>query len=426
MSDRSNASKSIAVICRRSLFRRVHMWAAFIASPFAIVAVLTGLFYLATPQIEHWLYGSLEHVVPEGRPHPLDELVAAAVQQAPIGAQLNSVFISPSDDTSVKVLFTLPKAKQITLYVNPYTAKVIGILAEEDRFSVWAKKLHSRLLQGESWRWMIELAASWLLVMLFTGVYLWWPFAGNSALPTSKVKPGYQWSRWHGFVGVALCALTFIMLSTGITWSKYAGSQVRALRDYVGQAPPQAPNNLSSALKFGVDMMSWQTAFNTARRLTPNVAMQLTPPTSETGVWRVVSADKSKPLRKFELVMDAYTGAPLYFAGWRQLTVFAKATAVGIPFHRGELGLWNQGLLMVFALGLSFSIVSGWCSYFARLRQAKVRLPVVLPGALQAIPMSIWLLGVVLVVLLPLLAISAMLVLLIEGYLFTMQRRSLK
>jgi hypothetical protein len=422
MSDQSSLSASVTVIRRRSLFRRVHMWAALIASPFAIIAVLTGLFYVATPQIEHWRYDSLEQVVPQGQPHPLDELVSAAVQQAPVGAQLNAVFIAPSEGASVKVLFMLPNAEQISLYVNPYTAKVIGRLAEADRFSVWAKKLHSRLLQGESWRWMIELAASWLLVMLVSGVYLWWPSAGQSALPTSKVKAGYQWSRWHGFVGVALCALTFIMLSTGITWSKYAGSQVRALRDYVGQAPPQAPKDLSSVVRFDVDMMSWQTAFNTALKLAPNVAMQLTPPRSEIGVWRVVSADKSKPFRKFELVMDAYTGAPLYFAGWQQQTAFSKATALGIPFHRGELGLWNQFLLIVFALGIAFSLVSGWWSYFTRCRQLELRMPVVLPGALQAMPLFVWLFAIGLLVLLPLLAISVIVVLLIEGYLYTMQR----
>jgi hypothetical protein len=33
-----------------------------------------------------------------------------------------------------------------------------------DRFSLWARRLHS-LLQGKTWRWMIELGASWMMVM---------------------------------------------------------------------------------------------------------------------------------------------------------------------------------------------------------------------------------------------------------------------
>lgn len=53
--------------------------------------------------------------------------------------------------------------KAMVVYVNPYTAEVLGSLAQEDRFREWSRKLHSSLLQGDGWRWMIELAASWLI-----------------------------------------------------------------------------------------------------------------------------------------------------------------------------------------------------------------------------------------------------------------------
>ena len=63
---------------RRSLFWRIHFWAALIASPFALVATLTGLLYIFTPQIEAHLYGRLERVAPQGTRLPLDAAVAAA------------------------------------------------------------------------------------------------------------------------------------------------------------------------------------------------------------------------------------------------------------------------------------------------------------------------------------------------------------
>jgi hypothetical protein len=60
---------------RRSLFWRIHFWAALIASPFVLVATLTGLLYVFTPQIEARLYGHLEHVTPAGSMLPLDAAV---------------------------------------------------------------------------------------------------------------------------------------------------------------------------------------------------------------------------------------------------------------------------------------------------------------------------------------------------------------
>ena len=51
---------------RRSLLWRIHAWAALIASPFALVAALSGMLYAFTPQLEAMLHGHLDKVVPMG------------------------------------------------------------------------------------------------------------------------------------------------------------------------------------------------------------------------------------------------------------------------------------------------------------------------------------------------------------------------
>lgn len=119
---------------RRSALWRIHFWAALIASPFALIAVLTGLLYIFTPQIEAHLYGRLEHVEPTGPMRALDASVTVARMAAPAPAA------------------TMDKR---TVFVDPYHAQVLGSLLEQDRFNQWARRLHSRLLQGESLRWMI-------------------------------------------------------------------------------------------------------------------------------------------------------------------------------------------------------------------------------------------------------------------------------
>ena len=65
---------------RRSLLWRVHFWSALIASPFVLVACLTGLLYVFTPQIERSLHGHLDTVVPQEQVRPLDDAVAAAIK----------------------------------------------------------------------------------------------------------------------------------------------------------------------------------------------------------------------------------------------------------------------------------------------------------------------------------------------------------
>ncbi len=432
---------------RKSLFWRIHFWAALIASPFALIAALTGILYIFTPQIEQALYADLDHVKPVGTAASLDAAVASARNAMPHDAMLRFVVPALEANDSVKVFFMLPDpaanapadehaahhhgpAQTMTMastpnrsvrskpntvvYVNPYGATVLGTMAEDERFGTWAKRLHSSLLQGEGWRWMIELAASWLMVMLLTGVYLWWPRNNDRALPQRGAKGRKAWAQWHGFLGLALSVMSFVILTTGLTWSKYAGDQVRLARDSIGQTPPQAPRNARSTPIDGVAPMTWQMAADAARRQAPAIALQLTAPRNASGTWRVNNYDRSQPEKRIDMVLDAYSGKALFRAGWNDQTVFSKATGIGIPFHRGEFGLWNQLLLLIFGLGIVFSLVSGWIMFFKRRKAGTSGLPKLLPGAWRATPVAAWLSAAIMCFVMPLLALSAAFVLALE------------
>jgi uncharacterized iron-regulated membrane protein len=434
---------------RRSLFWRIHFWAALVATPFALVATLTGMLYIFTPQIEAHLYGHLERVAPQGEWLPLDAAVEAArasVRSTAPGFEVLAVVPPAAPTDAVRVSFSRaapggsggahaghgqaaassaassPRpgqgADRLTVFVDPYRATVLGSQREQDRFSEWARRLHSRLLQGEALRWMIELAASWMLVMLLTGVVLWWPRQGQPALPRRGARGRAGWRQWHAFLGVLLSVLSLAMVLTGITWSRYAGERVRAVRDWTGQASPAVPARLHS-MPQGGPQMSFQQAWDRTRAVVPGAAsqlmVQLTPPRGPHGVWRAASADRSHPASRFDLVLNAYDGQVLYYAGWDRQTAFGKATAVGIPFHRGELGVWNQALLFVFAAGVLFSLVSGWAMFFKRRRAGLAGLPKLVPGAWRAAPLLAVVLGLALCALMPLLALSACVVAAIEA-----------
>jgi uncharacterized iron-regulated membrane protein len=444
---------------RKSLFWRIHFWAALIASPFAIVASLTGIIYIFTPQIEGFLYGHLDNVTPlSSKQLPLDASVNAAMQVAPQGMVLRSVVPAFDQTDSVRVTFapkgpdgkvsgasagghaghsdhssnnksgsevakkfSSPKtiSQNYTVYVDPYTAKVLGSHAEQDRFNVWSKRLHSSLLQGDGWRWMIELSASWLIVMLLTGLWLWWQSRQTQGLALRSLK-GYKqrltWVSWHSWVGAVLSAMSLIILVTGLTWSKYAGEQIRELRDLTGQAPPVMPKNLKSQSNVESVALSWQQAHELALSSAPKITMQMQPPKSNDGIWRINHFDRSQPTLRFDLALDRFSGKVLYRSGWEQQTAFGKATAVGIPFHRGEFGWWNQLLLLVFGLGILASISSGWVTAYLRFRSGVGWVPRLVPGAFASMPIPMGLVLVLMCILFPLLGITAMLILVGEAF----------
>ncbi len=438
---------------RRALLWRLHLWAALIASPFLLAACITGMLYVLTPTIERMQHGHLDTVaVPQGAAprlyRPLDEAVAAAQAVAPEGWRLFGVVPAFETHQSVRVAFMPPPRSERSqasghdhhagaakpasrpeqgaflrptfgiptrawvVYVNPYTAQVLGTLVESDRFAVWARKLHSQWQQGDGWRWMIELAASWTLVMLITGVFLWWPRGQASGGVGARVRSSrLRWRQWHVWVGLSLSAISASILITGLTWSQYAGDQIKWLRDATGQTSPRIPARIhSQSVGRDVPMLSWQAAWEAVQREAPTVAALIMPPQGEQGVWRAQQMDASQPTLRYDLLLDAYTGERLYRSGWAEQTLFGKATTVGIPFHRGELGLWNRILLLMFGGGLIFSTLSGWAMVWKRYRAGLAFWPTLPAGAWRSVPIGAWLAGMLGVMLMPLWALSWVLV----------------
>jgi len=445
---------------RRSLLWRIHFWAALIATPFALIAAITGIFYIFTPQIEAGLYRELDVVVPSGEPRALDDAVRAAIRASPDGWSLHSVVPQQLRTDSVRLAFMPPPAakregatgaghqhgaaataatvekpaaflrpsfglpaKSLVIYVNPYTAEVLGRLPQAERFNEWARRLHSRLLQ-DNLRWMIELAASWVMVMLVTGIVLWWPRGLQPVLPRASASGRVAWKQWHAFIGASIGLISVVMLTTGLTWSKYAGEQVRRARDALGQGSPRIPAHFKSTVTAEGSALSWEQALRAIRSEAPDVLMQIMPPKGAEGYWRANQLDRGQPERRFDLLLDAYTGKQLYYSGWEEQTAFGKATAIGIPFHRGEFGWWNQALLLVFGLSVLFSIASGWVMYFKRRSQGMRGMPPLAQGAWTSVSAPAWAGAALMLVCMPLLALSSIAVASVELFLLLRSRQA--
>ncbi len=353
---------------------RLHGLAALLASPFLIVAALTGLVYVVSPQVEAWQHGHLDHVAPAPW-RPLDGLLAAAVRVAPEGTVLRDATLPERPGDSLRVRFVPhhgPASGEhlhggegpVDVFVDPGTGAVLGVQAESARFNHWAKHLHSRLLQSEAWHWAIEWAATCLLVMLLTGLALAWPVLSRIDKPAAGRA---AWHRWHLGVGVALAGLSLVIVLTGLTWSQTAGGQIRALRDATGQAPPRMPKDLrSEPVQADAPLLGWDAVWAQARREAPSQRLQIAPPRGASGVWRVGTPDRDRPWARVDLALHAQSGRVLWRSTWADQTAFAKATAIGIPFHRGEFGLWNQALLVAFGLGVLVSTLTGWAMWWRR------------------------------------------------------------
>ena len=78
--------------------------------------------------------------------------------------------------------------------------------------------------------------------------------------------------------------------------------------------------------------------------------------------------------------------------------------------------MWNQALLLVFGVGVVFSIVTGWVMYFKRRAKGYKGLPVLTTDAWKSVPIGAFVASLAMFVLMPLLALSSAFVLALEGF----------
>ncbi|REG52311.1 putative iron-regulated membrane protein [Paraburkholderia sp. BL6669N2] len=213
---------------------RWHFYAGLFVMPFLVVLAITGTLYCFQPQIEPLLYPGRLIVAPQALPRlPEDVLLARARSALPATAVALTAVVASAPERSAEFVFRLADGDKQSVYVNPYTGAVLGTLSVERRFMQVDRMLHRKLLLGKPGELLMELAACWTLVMIGTGVALWWPREKTTAraalLPRFALKGRALWKNVHAVMGIwlALGALAFVL--TGLPWTGSWGKQFKAL-----------------------------------------------------------------------------------------------------------------------------------------------------------------------------------------------------
>lgn len=223
---------------------RWHFYAGIFVMPFLIVLAITGTIYCFQPQIEPLLYPHRLVVTPQDTPRfSTDTLLAYAQAALPEGARPLRAHIEASPSRSAEFVFALPGGAKESVYVNPYSGDVLGTLDVDTRFMQVDRMLHRKLLLGKPGELLMELAACWTLVMIGTGVALWWPRAGASLraalLPRFSSSGRPFWKSVHAFVGIWLAAGALAFVLSGLPWTGSWGKQFKALATRASLGAPE-------------------------------------------------------------------------------------------------------------------------------------------------------------------------------------------
>jgi uncharacterized iron-regulated membrane protein len=412
-----------------SIYRTIwrwHFYASLFVMPLVFVLATTGAIYLFKPQLDRWEERAFSNLSTEQAVSPNAQL--AAVMDINPGAQFHSYRLPARDgDAAVIHIGRADGQSMRDVYVSPQ-GKVLGSVDPESRISATVARIHGSLLIGKMGDWIVELAACWAIVMILTGLYMWWP-RGQGLL-------GVVWPRLgkgkriflrdlHAVTGFWVSGLALVLLITGLPWASVWGDAFRLARAELGlvqgaqdwktgRNAPHAEHDHDAMMKMqvaGIPLIGLADMVAKAKLeklphpvfvKPPGAPERFGPPTPM--AWTIKSEAQNRPLNR-SISFDLATGQEMSRTGFADKHVIDRAVNYGIAWHEGQLFGWiNQLVGVLTALGLITLVISGFMMWRRRKPVDALGAPIApaLPQKIRGVAVII----AVMAILLPLLAVS--------------------
>jgi uncharacterized iron-regulated membrane protein len=381
---------------------RWHFYAGVFCLPFIVILCLSGAIYLFKPQIDAYLDRPLDNLTLAGEPKPLDEQVAAAMT-AVTGARLKALELRSDPADAARVHVTTADGIEQRVLVRPDTLAIIGVENQKSRLTALMHDIHGELLLGTPGAIAVELAGAWAIVMLVTGLYLWWPrSSGLGGVLYPRLDGGSRrfLRDLHAVTGLWLSLLALFFLISALPWTTVWGSSLKYVRsqgqpaqirqdwttgpasarqqriDAFKNAPP-APVEDEHAEHRGhaghenhAGHKASYTGFDEIAALALPLHLPspvfISPPSTTKPNWIVRSDTQNRPERRtlefsaggFEQVRDErFSDKPL----------LDRIIGVGVAAHEGQLFGWpNQLLGLLTAIGYLIIVVTAAIMWLRR------------------------------------------------------------
>jgi len=383
---------------------RWHFYAGLFVAPFMVLLALTGIIYLFKPQLDPLMYGDLLTVPAAEHALSADEQLQRAKAAYPRGTL--SKYLPPADATSSAQFVMHDGGREMTVFVDPYRGTVLGTQDAKNNLQAIARALHGELMIGTVGDRLIELAAGWGVMLVISGVYLWWPRGKSSSgvlWPRFTTRGRVFWRDLHAVTGFWGAALLLVMLLSGMAWTGFWGKQyaelwnrfpaamwnavptsdqqARVLNTATQQTVPWAMENtpmpvsgdhaehmnhsaMHAAPAAPTIRLQQVVDLATARKVEPGYS--ITPPTTAEGVF-TVAVFANDPRNDATLHVDQYTGKVLADVRWEHYNGVARATETGVMLHEGKMFGWvNQLIVLLICLMILLSAVSGVVIWWKR------------------------------------------------------------
>lgn len=351
---------ALPMTARKALLT-LHLWLGLVSAPFLLVLGLTGAIMAYEEPLGDWLNARLMLVTPKPERLTATDLVDRVLAKHD-GARLLSLTVPPDERHSYQITIRTPdRPAPERLYVDPYSARVLGTNADERHTLDTIHQLHLRLLAGDTGQAIVAAMGVALLFLSLSGLWLWWP--GKIVRVRSDATTRRMTLDLHNAIGIWSFVFLLVFAVTGIIihWNDAAQRAFSVLTaSNAGTLPPTK----TDACRTNPNVVAPDGLLAIAQSTVPGARpVSLRMPANDQPLVAVTMRypEDRTPAGRTIVVMAMCTGRVLYRQDTRTVALGYKIPRVwNRELHTGDLFGWPHRLLAaLFSLALPFMALTG-------------------------------------------------------------------
>lgn len=204
----------------KSVFLWTHRWFGIVAGLFFVLLGLSGSYLVYGDTFEGWRTPEMRLASQPAEHVSLDQAVRAA--KAALGTEQDPARVNvPADaDRTVELYFTLPSHGPgfLLSYVDPSNGEARGSVLRSKTPRGFLFSFHHDLFMGRTGRTIIGVAGALMLVLLLSGLYLWWPRRGfwRAFRPGRMITALQTNLELHKLAGIYSVLLMLVVTFSGV------------------------------------------------------------------------------------------------------------------------------------------------------------------------------------------------------------------
>lgn len=396
-----------------------HFIAGLVSLPFIILLAITGGIYLFKDNYDGPKQEAIKVIKAEGDAISFQkqwELAKTVAKKQP------NIMVIPNKKNKATEFVSGRFSHKNSVYINPYKGVVSGKISPKDSKMHTVRKLHGELLLGKFGTKIIELIASWMVVLIITGIYVFWPNRkqGLKGFFTVRLKQGKRilFRDLHAVLGFWISLLLLLTLAGGFPWTDVFGANFKWVQKVTNTGYPKTWDASAVQSKATGEAMPLDAIVALAKSMNLEGEVSIGLPKNEKGVYSIFNTTFNLGKQK-RFHFDQYTGEQLVKHEWGDVGILMRGRLWLMAFHQGQFGQWNWFLMLSIAVLLLCLSIAGLLSYLKRKQKGNWGTPKV-PGKFK-VGYGIIACIVVLGLVFPLFGISAILIVIIE-YLRTQKK----